>query len=321
MNTLTVADAKKACARALEETSPTPLLDAECLLQHILGCDRTQLLLRRGDLLTDRQAEAVAAATEKRKTGLPIAYITGHKEFFGYDFYVTPAVLIPKPDTELLVELTLSAIEDKRLARASRVLTLCDMCTGSGCVGISIQAENAKKDDAQNLATTFVDISAAALDIARANAERLLFQANVPNSAVHFVQSNLFENIPHTFDLIVTNPPYVPGNEARELLKDGRNEPLLALDGDVNDDGSRAESSDGLNLIRRLIPQCYGHLCHNGVLLMETGEYNAEEAARLFEATGFRGVHIERDLSGLLRVVCGVKSPTLDAERRGMVFS
>ena len=123
----------------------------------------------------------------------------------------------------------------------------------------------------------------------------------------HFVQSNLFENIPHSFDLIVTNPPYVPHAESLELLKDGRSEPLLALDGDVTENGEYAHTEDGLSLIRRLVPQCYEHLNRNGVLIMETGEYNAEETAELFKSAGFRTVRIEYDMNEMMRDVVGVK--------------
>ena len=326
---MTVQEAKRALVVALQPTSPTPQLDADCILQHVLCCDKTQLLLRYGNELTLAQQQALTAATARRKTGLPIAYITGHKEFFGYDFTVSPAVLIPKPDTELLVELALAAVEDKRAAHPDAVPTVCDMCTGSGCVGLSLlraltdaaaECEAAVSDcragggecatqlslaSASLPALTLADISAAALTIARTNAKRLLPVAAQSN--VHVVQTNLFEQIPHIFDIIVTNPPYVPRKEALALLTDGRSEPLLALDGDVTATGDYSGTTDGLALIRRLVPQAYAHLASNGVLLMETGEYNAEAAAALCEEAGFRAVHIERDLSGQLRVVCACR--------------
>jgi release factor glutamine methyltransferase len=141
---------------------------------------------------------------------------------------------------------------------------------------------------------TLVDISEKALEVARTNAERLLGRderSNVPKRNFqlstfnfHLIQSNLFENVLPTFDLIVTNPPYVPHSESVELLKDGRSEPLLALDGDVDEYGEYDFTDDGLSLIRRLVPQCYEHLNRNGVLIMETGEYNAEETAELNKA-------------------------------------
>lgn len=283
-------------------SSPTPELDVAVLLQHITGFDKTHLLLNRDYELNAGQEREFLSAIERRKTGFPVAYITGHKEFFGLDFYVTPDVLIPKPDTELLVELALDALEDKFRAKPDMIPTVCDMCTGSGCVGLSI-AKNIKMSNEKSLAITLVDISEKALDVARKNAERLLSE----KYSVHFVQSNLFENIPHTFDLIVTNPPYVPHSESVELLKDGRSEPLLALDGDVDEYGEYDFTDDGLSLIRRLVPQCYEHLNRNGVLIMETGEYNAEETAELFKQAGFRNVRIEYDMNEMMRDVVGVK--------------
>ena len=283
-------------------SSPTPELDVAVLLQHITGFDKTHLLLNRDYELTSEQEGEFLSAIERRKTGFPIAYITGHKEFFGLDFYVTPDVLIPKPDTEFLVELALDALEDKFRAKPDAIPTVCDMCTGSGCVGLSI-AKNIKMSNEKSLAITLVDISEKALAVAKKNAERLISEKD----SAHFVQSNLFENIPHTFDLIVTNPPYVPHSESVELLKDGRSEPLLALDGDVDEYGEYDFTDDGLSLIRRLVPQCYEHLNRNGVLIMETGEYNAEETAELFKQAGFRNVRIEYDMNEMMRDVVGVK--------------
>ena len=310
-------------------SSPTPELDTAVLLQHITGFDKTHLLLNRDFELSGEQESDFLAAIEKRKTGLPVAYITGHKEFFALDFLVTPDVLIPKPDTELLVELALDALEDKFRANPASIPTVCDMCTGSGCVGISIaktlsdkaseKKETTDYTDSHSLSLTLVDISEKALDIAKKNAERLLGsdeRSNVPSQTaprlmltphLSFVQSNLFENVLPAFDLIVTNPPYVPHSESLELLKDGRNEPLLALDGDVDEYGEYDFTTDGLSLIRRLVPQCYEHLNRNGVLIMETGEYNAEATAELFKQAGFRNIHIEYDMNEMMRDVVGVK--------------
>lgn len=281
--------------------SPTPLLDTEVILQHITGFDKTHLLLNRDTELSEEQEQFFINAIEKRKTGFPVAYITGHKEFFGFDFYVTPDVLIPKPDTELLVELALDALEDKFRANQNAIPTICDMCSGSGCVGLSI----AKKlqEAAHSFTLTCADISEKALSVAQKNASRLCASTD----SMHFVQSNLFENIPHSFDLIATNPPYVPHEESIELLKDGRSEPLLALDGDVTETGEFSGTNDGLSLIRRLVPQCYEHLNRNGVLIMETGEYNAQETSELFKSAGFRTVRIEYDLNEMMRDVIGIK--------------
>ncbi|MBP5283805.1 MAG: peptide chain release factor N(5)-glutamine methyltransferase [Treponema sp.] len=280
-------------------SSPTPELDTALLLQHITGFDRTHLLLNRDTELTAEQEEKFVSCIEKRKTGLPVAYITGHKEFFGRDFYVTQDVLIPKPDTELLVELALDALEDKFRSRPGIIPTVCDMCTGSGCVGISINAECRTRN--AEIKLTLADISEKALAVAGKNAERIL------GTNYALICTNLFEQIPQSFDLIVTNPPYVPHSQAIDLLKDGRSEPLLALDGDVTSDGASSGTDDGLALIRRLVPQCYEHLNRNGVLIMETGEYNAEETAGLFRQAGFRDVRIECDMNEMLRDVIGVR--------------
>ena len=152
---MTIQNAKN-YGKASLTSSPTPVLDTDVLLQFITGLDKTHLLLNRDTELNESQEKLFLAAIDKRKTGLPVAYITGHKEFFGLDFYVTPAVLIPKPDTELLVELSLDALEDKFRAHTNAVPTVCDMCTGSGCVGLSI----AKSIPAGNsIALTMADIS------------------------------------------------------------------------------------------------------------------------------------------------------------------
>ena len=325
---MTIQDAKLYGKQNLP-SSPTPVLDTEVLLQHITGFDKTHLLLNRDFELTAEQESLFKKAIGKRKTGFPVAYITGHKEFFGLDFYVTPDVLIPKPDTELLVELALDALEDKfrtyedgQNQYGNFIPTICDMCTGSGCVGLSI----AKTLPDKQFSISLVDISEKALEVAKMNAKNLFAKKNPPHElaknsdygkndtnpnfsrlTLNFIRSNLFENIPHSFDLIVTNPPYVPHKESLELLRDGRREPLLALDGDVSETGDFSNTNDGLALIRRLVPQCYEHLNRNGVLIMETGEYNAEETAELFTQAGFRSVKIEYDMNEMMRDVMGVK--------------
>lgn len=285
---------------ALLDTSPTPQLDADCILQWVLHCDKTQLLLRRDDPLTAAQAAAAQEAAARRRTGLPIAYITGSKAFFGNDFYVTPAVLIPKPDTELLVEQTIAAVRAAHAARPQQKIAVCDMCAGSGCVGISVLCALGG-----GISLTLVDVSADALQVARTNARRLL--APAVQDDVRFVQSDLFAHVPQVFQVIAANPPYVPHTQARELLRDGRSEPLLALDGDVAENGVWSGTEDGLALIRRLVPQAYTHLADGGMLLVETGEYNARQAAVYFAQAGLKDIYIEKDLSGQLRNVIGRK--------------
>lgn len=270
----------------------TVSLDVDLILSHVLQKDRTWILFHRNDEISSSEIEKIISCIEKRKTGLPIAYITNHKEFFGLDFYVDENVLIPKPDTELLVEQTVNEIK----LSSEKSPSICDMCSGSGCVGISVAKE--LSDLNLDFSMTFGDISQKALEITKKNAEKIFSSNPSFEKTFSFVNTDLFEKIDSKFNVIVTNPPYVPHEESVSLLLDGRSEPLLALDGGEN---------DGLEIIRRLVPQCFSHLEEKGILLMETGEYNAEETAVLFKEAGFKNIRIEKDMNGMLRDVIGYK--------------
>nr|WP_318714956.1 peptide chain release factor N(5)-glutamine methyltransferase [uncultured Treponema sp.] len=293
-------------------SSPSPALDADVMLQWILQKDKTFILFNRELELTEEQEEKLSAAVEKRMTGLPVAYITGTKEFFGYDFHVSTDVLIPKPDTEVLVENAANWIIDKYSMQPG-IFNVCDMCTGSGCVGISLMKFLSESDSTiarEHLpGFTMCDISSAALAVAKGNADRLL--SEVQRQKFNFVQTNLFDNLGHAkagiYDIIVSNPPYVPASETTELLKDGRSEPRLALDGDVTLEGKPSGTNDGLALIRNLIPQAYRFLIPGGMLILETGEYNAEEAEKIMQENGFKDTKLYYDLEGQLRNVSGIK--------------
>ena len=315
---MTLQELKSKIIEKLSKTSPSPKLDAEVLLSHCLGFSKTELLLKRDyEVPADKEAW-LCDATARRATGLPVAYITGHKEFYGYDFIVSPDVLIPKPDTEILVERAVDIILSMMDARGENLLTVCDMCTGSGCIAIAVAKtllEDERVPPEQLPKFTLADISEPALDIARRNAAELL--GNRPDSALvlsrfNFVRTNLFDAISEAikYDVILSNPPYIPHTMVDELLRDGRSEPRLALDGDITLTGDRACAADGsgkavnngLEIIRNLIPQAQAHLAPRGTVLMETGEYNAEAAAALAAAAGFN-TEIHRDLEGQLRVV------------------
>ncbi|MBO4533449.1 MAG: peptide chain release factor N(5)-glutamine methyltransferase [Treponema sp.] len=285
--------------KELESVSPTPDLDVQVLLQHAMHYDKTQLLLFADNHIPDDKLEWLYNAIAKRHSGFPVAYITGHKEFYGYDFYVTPQVLIPKPDTEILVERALEIILEKMEDSSnSEPLTICDMCTGSGCIGISVLKTlyAVDKIPVEKLPQiTMVDISESALEIARKNVATLLPEKDLVEKFT-FVQSDLFENVSGQFDLILSNPPYVPSSMVDELLKDGRNEPRLALDGDTD------ETDDGTSLIKKLIIQSCEHLAFNATILMETGEYNALQTAEFGQSQGFT-TQIHTDLEGEYRNV------------------
>lgn len=304
---MTIQEFKKTAIKNLTN-SPSASLDVNVLLEYSLKQNKTWLLMHSDENLSEKQLAFLTKAIEKRKTGLPIAYITGHKEFYGYDFVVSPDVLIPKPDTEILVENAIDEIIAKMEAHPDIILSICDMCTGSGCIAISVLLSliNDYKIPSEKLPKfTLADISSAALEVARQNAKRLLTSKEAEE--LRFIQTNLFSEVPFTFDLILTNPPYIPQKMVTSLLKDGRNEPRLALDGDVDFFGKPTAKNDGLGIITRLIPECYEHLAYNGVLIMETGEYNAVSTKMLFDQDNFRCTKIFKDLEGQDRNVYGVK--------------
>ena len=310
---MTIREYKKNIIDSLK-TSASPQLDAEVLLCHFLNLNKTQLLMKQNEELADDVKPKLDDAVACRAAGLPIAYITGHKEFYGYDFIVSPAVLIPKPDTEILVERAVDVILSMMDARGENLLTVCDMCTGSGCIAIAVAKtllEDERVPPEQLPKFTLADISQPALDIAQRNAEALLGQyGGLVKSRFNFVRTNLFDAITDAikYDVILSNPPYIPHTMVDELLKDGRSEPRLALDGDITLTGDRAfeadgqAKDDGLEIIRNLIPQAQTHLAPRGTVLMETGEYNAEATAAFAEGMGFN-TEIHRDLEGQLRVV------------------
>ncbi len=313
---MTLQNLKTQIIKELSQVSPSAKLDAEVLLIYSLGFSKTELLLKRDYEVPAEKEAWLRDAVARRATGLPIAYITGHKEFYGYDFIVTPDVLIPKPDTEILVERAVDVILSMMDARGENLLTVCDMCTGSGCIAVAV-AKTLLEDErvpAEQLPKfTLADISEPALDIARRNVAALL--GDRPDSTLilsrfNFVRTNLFDAISEAikYDVILSNPPYIPHTMVDELLQDGRSEPRLALDGDITIDGDRATNDsgepadDGLAIIRNLIPQAAAHLAPRGSILIETGEYNAESTAAIAEAAGFN-TEIHRDLEGQLRVV------------------
>lgn len=294
----------KSWAKKHLSSSPSAALDVSVLLEFFLGKDKTWILLHEKDELTAEQFSKLSEAVAARKTGLPVAYITGRKEFYGYDFFVTPDVLIPKPDTEILVESALTEILQKIQGEKSGISSICDICTGSGCVGLSVIKSLSERNEISSAKLpelTLSDISSAALLIAEKNAKNLLSKELCQK--INLVKSDLFSAIPKRFDMILSNPPYVPSKMVDELLKDGRSEPRLALDGDAYE----KSSNDGLSIIRRLVPQCMEHLNEGGILIVEAGEYNAVETKAIFEKSGFSHVKIIKDLEDQERDVYGEK--------------
>jgi release factor glutamine methyltransferase len=268
--------------KSLAERLPgeSAALDAQVLLAHITGKSRAWLLTHPEFSLTPDQEKALEAAVQKLQAGTPLPYVLGHWEFFGLDFIVTPDVLIPRPETELLIE---TAMDELR-THPKRYPSFLDVGTGSGIIPIALATH---VPHAEVVAT---DISTAALEVARANAERLGV-----SSRVRFIEADLLpEGLqPSTFDIITANLPYIPTETLKALDVFGK-EPTLALDG----------GPDGLDLIRRLLALLMANTAPGSCILLEieaTQGLAAKELARgAFPAAD---VHIKKDLAGHDRLV------------------
>ncbi len=256
----------------------TDRIEARVLLREVLNQSDAYLLAHGEDTLTAEQAQQYVALVVRRVAGEPVAYLTGRREFHGREFRVTPAVLIPRPETELLVELALQRVP------AGTPVHVLDLGAGSGCIGITIAAE---RPQAQ---VTLVDASEAALEIARANA------AQWAPGNTRLLHSDWFSAVvSERYDLIVANPPYVAEGDIHLQQGDLRFEPHAAL----------AAGADGLNDLRRIIAQAPRHLRAGGWLLLEHGYDQAAACAQLLVAAGLKDVFNAPDLAGIPRVSGG----------------
>jgi release factor glutamine methyltransferase len=264
--------------RALAQSSLVPI-DAQVLLAHVLKRDRGWLLAHATDPLDPPDAEAFFALARRRRDGEPVAYLTGWREFWGLPLAVDPAVLIPRPETETLVESAL-----RKLPR-DRPLRVLDLGTGSGAVGLAIAHE---RPHALVVAT---DRSEAALQVAGANARRLGL------SNLRFVRSDWFEALSgsKSFDLIASNPPYVAEGDRHLAEGDVRFEPAHAL----------ASGADGLDALRTIVGGALDRLVGGGWLAVEHGFDQAAAVRSLLENAGFSSLESSRDLSGIPRVAAG----------------
>jgi release factor glutamine methyltransferase len=264
-------------ARGIE----SPRLDAEVLVAWALGIDRVRVIIDGKRPLVGDELNRLRQLVKRRRAREPVAYLRGEREFFGRKFRVDKRVLIPRPDTETLVEVAL-----ERTAHVSLSMRSLDLCTGSGCVAVSLARQ---RPTARVHAT---DLSPDALAVARENAFRL----GAYN--VSFAAGDLFAAVPRgcRFDVITANPPYIPSGEVDGLEPDIKDfEPRLALDG----------GADGLELLRRIAAESGAWLVPGGVLAVEVGAGEAEEVARLFAQHGFEGVSARRDYGKIERVVFG----------------
>jgi release factor glutamine methyltransferase len=252
--------------------------EAQGLLAHAAGLSRAQIAARQGDRLDAQVRFMYENLIYRRCAGEPYAYLVGHREFRGLDFVVTPAVLIPRPETELLVDAVLAFLDPEREAK------ILELGTGSGAIAVALARR------LPSAGITAVDASPAALAIARENAVRL------GASGMRFLESNWYAALrQERFDVIVSNPPYVATGDPHLEQGDLRFEPRAALVG----------GADGLDPIRALVEGAPGHLDAGGGLFFEHGHDQGAACRHLLVEAGFEGVHTIPDLAGMERVTCG----------------
>jgi len=266
--------------QALAQSGLIPV-DAKALLAHVLSCNRAWLAAHETDMLTNAQAQEFAMLCRRRRDGEPVAYLVGSREFWGLALSVTPDVLIPRPETETLVEFALAKLPGNR---AVRVL---DLGTGSGAIALALA------HDRPNAAVTATDRSEAALSVARTNARRLGL------SNVTFVAADWYAGIPAgLWDLIASNPPYIDAIDPHLREGDLRFEPVAALSPGV----------DGHAALRTIITGARERLSPGGWLVVEHGHDQSDAVRALFHDAGLADVTALRDLAGIPRVVAGVAS-------------
>lgn len=273
-------------AAGIEEAA----LDARLLLEYICGTDRNELLAHGDREVENRKRTAYGELLAEREKRIPLQYLTGEQAFMGLEFRVNEAVLIPRQDTEILVEEVLRHLHD-----GMRIL---DMCTGSGCILISLLYYT---NDCEGVG---LDISETALRVAEENKEKLLGgKIQERHGRIHFEQSNLFEKAVGLFDVIVCNPPYIRREALRTLMPEvGKYEPVDALDG----------GEDGLFFYREITARSKDFLCGGGKLFFEIGCEQAEDVCGLMKSAGFEAINVVKDYSGLDRVVYGTRGFELE---------
>ncbi len=279
------AQGKSDLEKAQIEEAP---LDARLLLEFVCQTDRTTLFAHPELEVSDAQQARFEEMIEKRVQHIPLQHLTGQQNFMGLDFMVNEHVLIPRQDTEILVEEVLRDFHDG--------VHILDMCTGSGCILLSLLHYS---NDATGVG---VDLSEEALKVAEANACELGLakpgtqEQALTDSRVRFVHSNLFENIDEEFDLIVSNPPYIRTDVIETLMPEVRDhDPRMALDG----------TADGLYFYRRIIEESGKYLRRGGQLFFEIGHDQAEDVTSLMAAHGYKEIEVKKDYAGLDRVVLG----------------
>ncbi len=276
---MTYAEIYRQGVKRLERAEvPEAALDARLLLEYVCNTDRNTLLVHGEREVTEEEAARYDEVLAVRAKRIPIQQIMGVQEFMGLEFAVNEHVLIPRQDTEILVEEVLKNLHD-----GMRIL---DMCTGSGCILISLLHYS------NECSGVGADISKEALTVAKRNAGKLLSESK----PAEFILSNLFENIEGKFEVIVSNPPYIRPDVIETLMPEVReHEPMMALDGGV----------DGLDFYREIVSIGKAYLAGGGMMFFEIGYDQGEDVKKLMEQAGFAEVNVVKDYAGLDRVVYG----------------
>ena len=258
----------------------TPWLDASLLLGETLGCGKERLILSYPDDIDQEAWRVYRALLKRRGHGEPVSYIRRRKEFYGLEFYVDERVLVPRPDTETLVEEARLVLEKRPRAR------VLDLCAGSGCLAVTLAHWFPEAD------VTGADVSPEAGQVFEKNSRALL------GRPLPFIVSDLLEGVPGMFDLIVSNPPYVERKAARLLKESGWPEPLVALDG----------GADGTDFLVRIIASAPARLVDGGVLLLEADPAQMEKCAQKMSECGYINIDTRRDLGARERVLRGERA-------------
>ena len=280
---MTLEEAYRLGSDVLNEAGvPDAGTDAWILLEHVTGVSRTRYYVNPKQVLSKEEEERYLSYIEKRKKRIPVQHLTGVQEFMGLEFIVNEHVLIPRQDTEVLVETVWEDLEP-----GMRVL---DMCTGSGCILISLMKRMQTVLGEDGIAGVGADLSREALQVAEENASKQKVGAV-------FVESDLFDKVEDTYDIIVSNPPYIRTSVIKELQEEVKlHDPYAALDG----------KEDGLFFYREIIKKSKEYLKKGGRLYFEIGYDQGEDVKKLMEEAGFSEVTVKKDLAGLDRVVFGV---------------
>ncbi|WP_334309810.1 peptide chain release factor N(5)-glutamine methyltransferase [Blautia sp.] len=260
-------------------------LDAWLLLEHVFQVSKTWYFVHETEIVDVEKAEQYEALIQRRKNHVPLQQITEEGYFYGMKFYVNQHVLIPRQDTEILVEEVLKLC-GSLWKQEENHLQILDLCTGSGCILLSLLA-NLKQAEG-----TGVDLSLEALEVAKRNAREL----EIPAKWLH---SDLFEQVDRSYDVIVSNPPYIRTSVIEDLMEEVRlHEPRMALDG----------KEDGLYFYRKIIREAEGYLKPGGILAFEIGYDQGEAVSGLMKNQGYEQIQVVQDLAGLDRCVTGIRN-------------